>query len=152
MRGPWQHLSWMLMRHLAPIEKKEKERKKTHSALAKASAPSLYHLTPTPLPLPPRSQSDGGPPTGHFHFPSAHSGACRPHLPSPLPLYLFGASHCNTPALYRWRGGLLSITLHSFTLNNNRQLARILFFKHLFGGGASSVAAMCRRRRSAWGD
>lgn len=33
-------------------------------------------------------------------------------------------SHCNALALYRWRGVLHSITLHSFTLYNKRLLPR----------------------------
>lgn len=148
MRGPWQHLSWMLMRHLAPPEKK-----KTLAHWPRRHPP----LPPSPDPQPPPHPSLPPPSsslseqqwTPYWTLPlplTSFRGLQNSLLPSPLPLYLAVLSHCNTPALYRWRGGPLSITLHSFTLYNNRQLARILSFKHLFGGGVSSVAAMCRRR------
>lgn len=58
-RGP-QHLSWMLMRHLAP---------RTRTGPGGAPPP------PTP--------SSQRPPTGHFHFPSPHLG---PRGPPRLPL------------------------------------------------------------------
>lgn len=107
VRGLWQHLSWMLMRHLAL---------NLHAlaqALRRASPPSPSF---PPLPL---SFHSSRPPTGHFHFPSPHLG-----LQSSLPPLSLWPSHCNTSALYRWCGVLHSITLHSFTLYNNRQLLR----------------------------
>lgn len=65
------------------------------------------------------SSHSSRPPAGHFHFPSTHFMPLE--LSHPLPLWPL---HCNTSALYRWHGVLHSITLHSFTLYNNRLLLR----------------------------
>lgn len=140
------------MRHLAPPKGDKKKKKKTLAHWPRrCNPPTPTSLPPSPDPQPPPPpplplllSEQQWTPYWTLPLPLASFRACRTQ-PLP-PLYLGVPSHCNTPALYRWRGGPLSITLHSFTLYNNRQLARILSFKHLFGGGAPSVAAaMCRR-------
>lgn len=100
MRRPWQHLSWMLMRHLARLKKKKKK--------TLAHWPRRHPLPPSPDPQPPpnphpplpHSQSGSGPPTGHFHLPSLHSGACRTQPSPPLSHSISPSPHIAIRLLY----------------------------------------------------